>query len=369
MDISPKALRNARDQFDAMLKRKTKESDWQTFFAAHPYVLTPSLPLRLEPRDIIPLGRPGKSETDFIFYSNRVLGAPFYGLIEIKRPDQKIATIYRKNTAILTRDADGAIKQSQKDIMDVPRRLAERGHIISDANLILGANNYLFVIIGKSDDKIFQPDNALRLKSIRDDLPDNLKILPYDVLFRNFDKSIYLQIHILVPQSPTATGLIQLRSQPTTLSYEDVRNMLREKGFYDMDSHFIGTGIKHQYQRQGNGRVLDDSATGLRWQYGGSPDWMTFEEAQNYIAQLNREGFSGHSDWRLPTLEEAMSLMEPKKKHDQLNINTVFDRTQASIWTEDKTPSGDMWIANFSNGSCTDYNVRYGDHFVRAVRP
>jgi len=40
---------------------------------------------------------------------------------------------------------------------------------------------------------------------------------------------------------------------------------------------------------------------------------MTYEKVQAYIAQLNRANFGGYSDWRLPTLEEAMCLMEPIK--------------------------------------------------------
>ena len=44
------------------------ELEWQRFFAEHPYVLSMSLPLRLDPQDIMPLARIGKTEPDFIFY-------------------------------------------------------------------------------------------------------------------------------------------------------------------------------------------------------------------------------------------------------------------------------------------------------------
>ncbi|MCB9501891.1 MAG: DUF1566 domain-containing protein [Deferribacteres bacterium] len=39
-----------------------------------------------------------------------------------------------------------------------------------------------------------------------------------------------------------------------------------------------------------------------------------FEKAVVYIDSLNKANFAGYSDWRLPTLEEAMTLMEPEKK-------------------------------------------------------
>jgi hypothetical protein len=67
-DIDPKQLREAREIFHELLKRDSKEREFQDFFAQHPYGLTPSLPLRLEPKDLVPLGRPGHTESDFIFY-------------------------------------------------------------------------------------------------------------------------------------------------------------------------------------------------------------------------------------------------------------------------------------------------------------
>jgi hypothetical protein len=55
-----------------------------------------------------------------------------------------------------------------------------------------------------------------------------------------------------------------------------------------------------------------DRATGLMWQQAGSAEEMSFAEAGMYVAQLNAgNGFAGYRGWRLPTLEEAMSLIEP----------------------------------------------------------
>src|SRR6267142_3198121 len=63
-------LRRARDEFRSLLDlRTTREAQWQRFFAENPYVLSMSLPLRLSPSEIIPLGRPSRSEPDFIFFT------------------------------------------------------------------------------------------------------------------------------------------------------------------------------------------------------------------------------------------------------------------------------------------------------------
>ena len=61
-------LHQARDEFRGLLARQTKASQWQKFFTENPYVLSMSLPLKLDPGDIVPLARPGRTEPDFVFY-------------------------------------------------------------------------------------------------------------------------------------------------------------------------------------------------------------------------------------------------------------------------------------------------------------
>lgn len=363
MNIPPKQLREARDEFAAMLQLKTKEAEWQSFFSVHPYVITPSLPLRLEPRDIIPLGRPGKTEPDLIFYSQDNPFLPIYGVIELKRPDQRIATFDRANVARLSAPAMTAVLQTKQYIQTVPDLLDRQ---MSGRHLFLGNNRYLFVIMGLSDELIFQPGNEMFWQMIRNELPGNLQILPYDILFRNFDRTIYPEIHILVPQKPTFEGFMRLRSQPATLSEEDVKKMLQEKSFYDRRWNFVGKGVKHQYQLQADGNIIYDATTGLTWQQSGN-GYMTLETVQKYIRKLNTARHGGYTDWRLPTLEEAMSLMRPARKKGDLYIDSVFDKTQWWIWTADKEPVGYVWIVSFFNGGCLINFINF-DFYVRAVR-
>jgi len=128
-----------------------------------------------------------------------------------------------------------------------------------------------------------------------------------------------------------------------------------------------GKGIKHDYQKSADGKTVLDKTTALMWEQFGSPKYMRYNEAKNYISQLNRKKFAGYNDWRLPTLEEAMSLMEPEKKHGDLYIDPVFDKTQRYIWTSDLHSASLAWVVFFYNGNCIHGHVGL-KYSVRAVR-
>lgn len=94
---------------------------------------------------------------------------------------------------------------------------------------------------------------------------------------------------------------------------------------------------------------------------------MTHGDAEKYILDLNNQNFGGYSDWRLPTLEEAMALMEPQEKDDGLHIDKVFDKKQDWIWTSSKPSAGVAWKVDFYYGGCFTSNVNLNS-YVRAVR-
>lgn len=156
------------------------------------------------------------------------------------------------------------------------------------------------------------------------------------------------------------------------LSGKSVIDMLKDKGLYDSNWNNSASGFTNDYKSQNDGKVVFDHASGLVWQQSGSSEDISYVEAENYIAQLNSDQFAGYSDWRLPTLEEAMSLMKPTAKSGGLHIDPVFDNTQRWIWTSDMNNVSLAWLANFIIGSCYTYVNDYFDFtsggYVRAVR-
>ncbi len=108
------------------------------------------------------------------------------------------------------------------------------------------------------------------------------------------------------------------------------------------------------------------------WQQSGSVKDISYDDVEKYVAQLNSDQFAGHDDWRLPTMEEAMSLMEPTEISSGMHIDPVFDNTQRWIWTSDTNEVSLAWLVNFLSGNCYTYPNDYFDFtsggYVRAVR-
>lgn len=125
--------------------------------------------------------------------------------------------------------------------------------------------------------------------------------------------------------------------------------------------------IENKFEEQKDGKVIYDRATYLMWQQSGSEKEMEYNEADNYISQLNQDGFAGYSDWRLPTLKEAITLLKPEKSINGFFIDPVFDNNQPCIWTSNLPTASSVWVVDFNFGFC-DRDEPYGHHYVRAVR-
>jgi hypothetical protein len=177
---------------------------------------------------------------------------------------------------------------------------------------------------------------------------------------------------------PTLESLpSKFRSKPATLSNDQVKSMLKKNDFYcreaDWSIEFCnpdGKGFKNQFEAKTikGEKVVFDHASNLMWQQSGSPKYIKYDAAKKYVDDLNKKAFAGFKDWRLPTLEEAMSLMETEKKNGNLYIDQVFDKHQEWIWTSDPVQGESRaWVVLFANGRCSwgSLNVVYS---VRAVR-
>ncbi len=170
------------------------------------------------------------------------------------------------------------------------------------------------------------------------------------------------------------------RSQPRfDLSEQAVKELLMQFDFYCTGeygfewSHAGGRGIAHHYEWLHEGTVVLDRVTGLMWQRGGSPDVYSFREVGQYVRRTNRGGIlglrklGGYDDWRLPTLEEAMSLMQPEKTVSGF-LAPFFDAHPPNIFTADENyVDGRVWMVSYAAGFCCLKSIRTFLH-VRLVR-
>ncbi|MFV1977566.1 MAG: DUF1566 domain-containing protein, partial [Candidatus Scalindua sp.] len=126
---------------------------------------------------------------------------------------------------------------------------------------------------------------------------------------------------------------ITLRSSYSDLSVSQVQSMqnisIREKNDWGFYGH---STIIHRYEMKviNGDKVVIDHATGLMWHQPGSDENIDWENAKKWVMELNARGYSGYSDWRLPTVEEAASLLEPGESNG-LYIDPVFSNYQEWI--------------------------------------
>lgn len=165
-----------------------------------------------------------------------------------------------------------------------------------------------------------------------------------------------------------AASRVRLRSTPRTLTRDEVKAMLKKYGFFE--KYYNNTGdFRGNYEEQTiNGHnVILDYSTGLMWHQSGSEEYMKYSEIRQWIQELNRRKYAGYSDWRLPTLEEVASLMEPQENRYALYTDLLFSREQKYIWTADKYDENRVWVVDFFGG---DFNPvpAAAISFVRPVR-
>jgi len=158
-----------------------------------------------------------------------------------------------------------------------------------------------------------------------------------------------------------------LRSSYRTLSNSDKNMMLKKYSFFDNYENKNGN-FKNDFSiKTINGdKVVVDKVTNLMWHQGGSLSSKAFTEAKKWIVSLNSRGYAGYNDWRLPTLEEATSLLD-KNERNRLFIDPVFSSKQQWIWTGDGYNSKEGWVVYFYSGFV--HRDRLSTHiYVRPVR-
>jgi hypothetical protein len=167
----------------------------------------------------------------------------------------------------------------------------------------------------------------------------------------------------------TQTIKHSLRKEPAMIPYE-----YDDKGRYKRILRLKEDGtpldyIGNEYRDNGNGTVTDH-ATGLIWHKAGSTEDINGDtEVKAYLDDLNAKKFAGYSDWRLPTIDELKSLLEPEIQSNDLHISPLL-MPEAKEAYRCKSADSDLyknaWGVDFKEGKVIPHSYY---SFIRAVRP
>lgn len=95
--------------------------------------------------------------------------------------------------------------------------------------------------------------------------------------------------------------------------------------------------------------TVTDEHTGLVWQRDGL-ELASLRTIKLAVERLCRLGYAGWHDWRLPTLHEAMSLMQTEKNDQGLYLHPCFSGEQPFIFTAARCHPGGYWLVDYRQG-------------------
>ena len=140
----------------------------------------------------------------------------------------------------------------------------------------------------------------------------------------------------------------------------------------------VKTSSDKRYKSFSNGTIVDKK-TSLMWMSNDywqmEHKWVNWYTANEYVQRMNNKKFAGYTDWRLPTVEEANSLYERRKRNvdkdgDKIFIDKMFPEGAGwSTWTnEDKQNKAIVVSYKDEGGESYQDKITATDAFLRLVR-
>lgn len=164
------------------------------------------------------------------------------------------------------------------------------------------------------------------------------------------------QVKTFSYESTPSRERINLRSEPVNACGPKVRTLFGINKLFRPE-------IEMSCNLSLENETIHEKSTGLLWQQGGSQYPVSWEDAEYFIDRLNADSFGGRSDWRMPTVNELLSLFgvltaEPAA-HD-------FAPLKKRIWSCDSHGKHERWFVNFDMGYVGKQDKNCFN-FVRAV--
>lgn len=93
------------------------------------------------------------------------------------------------------------------------------------------------------------------------------------------------------------------------------------------------------------------------WQLTGK--WMNWVQVRDYAQELNKKGFGGYKDWRMPSTEEARTLFDKTQENEdhmgqKANLLSLFPPGFGFLcWTKDTRTKTQAVRFNYRKGGIT----------------
>ena len=130
------------------------------------------------------------------------------------------------------------------------------------------------------------------------------------------------------------------RKEPVRMMYKDIRSqlglddLLRPRQYAVQDFAVVGP------------LVALEKNSGLYWQRRGSGFTVNWQQAQEYVQFLNNTSWQGANSWRLPTLEEVMTILKPPLHGVSCSSWPLLDHTVHWLWTSDHCTNKQAWMVD-----------------------
>ncbi|MBF0230646.1 MAG: protein kinase, partial [Desulfamplus sp.] len=159
--------------------------------------------------------------------------------------------------------------------------------------------------------------------------------------------------------APRITSDHLIRSESSRILAKDARTV-----FNLDDLHQPLLFVKNAFQKTGE-TIIKDMATNLIWQQSGSRHPMPWHQAQSYIQMLNESRFGGYQHWRMPTINEILSLVNPLHD-DDFCMEPMFSPDQKWLWSSDTRSKKSVWTVDAQMGfvTCSDF---FDYNFIKGV--
>lgn len=130
------------------------------------------------------------------------------------------------------------------------------------------------------------------------------------------------------------------RKVPARMMYKNIREELQlddllrplQYGVHDFD--VLGT------------LVAVEKNSGLSWQRRGSGFTLDWQQAKDYVEHLNNSNWQGRNNWRLPTLEEVLTILNPPLHGISCPSWSLLDTTIHWLWTSDHCTKKHAWMVD-----------------------